>query len=109
LTEMKQREPELAAQVERTITALEGHLNLMTASPGAAIGSLDVHTSAAMALRTWAEARAAHAGNLLSAEDPEQLAKMRHELAELDARQLLSMAMRKSPCVARWRSPVVAR
>jgi len=106
---MKQREPELAAQVERTITALEGHLNLMTASPGAAIGSLDVHTSAAMALRTWAEARAAHAGNLLSAEDPEQLAKMRHELAELDARQLLSMAMRKSPCVARWRSPVVAR
>ncbi|MQA86430.1 MAG: AAA family ATPase [Streptosporangiales bacterium] len=89
LLALREREPALAAQVDEAIDDIMRHMTAMTASPDEATAAhIDV-TPAVTALMAWASGRSSHAEALSVSENPEELARLRAELAEFEARDSL--------------------
>lgn len=91
LLDLDSQEPSLATQVQNSTNTLRSTLQDLYSNPANANGvaDLSVHYEAIDALCSWADRRETHAKSLLATEDPEKLASMRQEVAELRARQLL--------------------
>lgn len=90
LEALRDREPELAQQLEAVIDDMQAHLETMQLAPEtAAAASVDV-TPATAALTAWAVTRSRRADNLLSTENPAKLEAVKALLAELEARERLA-------------------
>src|SRR5450830_1292954 len=66
------------------------HLTLMTSAPEHATGYLGDVTDVTERLRTWQEARSAHARTLTEADNSDKLPALLAELAELEATERLA-------------------
>jgi recombinational DNA repair ATPase RecF/F0F1-type ATP synthase assembly protein I len=89
LAVLREREPNLAAQLDHAINGIAQHLVAMTANPAEAIAAdLDI-TLPLTTLTEWASGRSSRAEALGASDNPQELARLKKELAELSARESL--------------------
>jgi ABC-type cobalamin/Fe3+-siderophores transport system ATPase subunit len=98
LAGLREREPALHEAIERQLEEAEGKMEALRVDPTASEvmpGSDDT----AKRVESWGRKRAAHAETLLAAHDAEQEGVLRSELADLEARALLTPRL---PDIERW-------
>lgn len=90
LTRLQAVEPELAKQITAYIDTATDHLTKAEGAPGQWAALATRPDDQIRALRSWATGRKAHAKELQKAVDAVQLAELRRELRDLEARLVLA-------------------
>ena len=81
---------EVAAGIDGYMERAVAHLTAMRTRPAEAVAMVGQPHAAIEELRAWAAGRAAHAAQLLSTTDEDELKTLRKELRELEAREALA-------------------